>query len=103
MSVVSTWILAALRNNQYLSLKELNKSIHEKLVEFIHKEFQMEGSRSSHFEEEKMFLLFLPERPYELAIWKIAPVQYNYHITVENKNYSCPYEYIKKGECLDIH
>ena len=97
VSVVSTWIIAALRNNQFLSLRELNEAIHEKLVEFNHKEFQMkDGSRASRFEEEKMFLLPLPERPYELAIWKIATVQYNYHISVEKKNYSCPYEYIKQ-------
>jgi len=84
VSVVSTWIIAALRNNQFLSLRELNEAIHQKLVEFNHKEFQMkDGSRASRFEEEKMFLLPLPERPYELAIWKIATVQYNYHITVE--------------------
>jgi hypothetical protein len=42
-----------------------------------------------------MFLLPLPEHPYELAVWKIATVQFNYHITVEGGNYSVPYEYIK--------
>lgn len=80
-----------------LSLRELNKSIHEKLTEFNNKEFQMkDGCRASRFEEEKRFLLSLPERPFDPAIWKIATVQYNYHIAVENKNYSCPYEYIKQ-------
>jgi len=97
VNIVSTWILAALRNQQFLSLRELNGAIHEKLIEFNNKEFQRkEGCRASWFEEEKNYLLPLPERSYESATWKTATVQYNYHITVENKNYSCPYEYIKQ-------
>jgi transposase len=97
VNIVSTWILGALRNQQFLSLRECNATIFEKLVEFNNKEFQMkDGCRASLFEREKIYLLPLPEKPYEPAIWKIATVQYNYHITVENKNYSCPYEYIKK-------
>jgi len=97
VNIVSTWILGALRNQQFLSLREFNEAIHEKLVEFNTKEFQLKHeSRASMFEEEKKYLLPLPEKPYEPAIWKTATVQYNYHITVEHKNYSCPYEYIKK-------
>ena len=34
--------------------------------------------------------------PVELAVWKVATVQYNYHISVERMNYSVPYEYIKQ-------
>ena len=34
--------------------------------------------------------------PFELAVWKVATVQYNYHISVERMNYSVPYEYIKQ-------
>lgn len=97
VGIASTWIIAALRNQQFLSLRELNEAIQEKLIEYNNKEFQKkEGCRASHFEEEKIYLLSLPERPYEPATWKTATVQYNYHITVENKNYSCPYEYIKQ-------
>ena len=97
VGIASTWIIAALRNQQFLSLRELNEAIQEKLIDYNNKEFQKkEGCRASHFEEEKMYLLSLPERPYEPATWKSATVQYNYHITVENKNYSCPYEYIKQ-------
>lgn len=96
VNIVSTWILAALRNQQFLSLHELNEAIHDKLVEFNNKQFQKkEGCRASWFEEEKSYLLPLPEKPYEPAIWKTATVQYNYHITVDNRNYSCPYEYIR--------
>lgn len=38
----------------------------------------------------------LPERAFKLSTWKIATVQYNYHISVDNQNYSVPYEYIKQ-------
>jgi len=86
-----------LRNQQFLSLWELNAAIRSKLDEFNNKPFQKkEGSRSIVFEEERAFLLPLPEHPYELAVWKIATVQFNYHITVESGNYSVPYEYIKQ-------
>ena len=54
MGVVSTWILAALRNRQFLSLAELNQAIREKLETFNHKPFQKrEGSRAACFTEEK--------------------------------------------------
>lgn len=97
VGIISTWILAALRNQRFLSLRELNEAIHEKLYLFNNKPFQKkDGSRASSFAEEKAFLLSLPDRPYELATWKVATVQFNYHISVDSQNYSCPYEYIKQ-------
>jgi len=97
VGIISTWILAALRNQQFLSLCELNEAIREKLIEFNNKPFQKkDGSRAILFAEEKPFLLPLPDRPYELATWKVATVQYNYHISTDFQNYSCPYEYIKQ-------
>ena len=97
VGVISTWITAALRNQQFLSLWELNTAIREKLTEFNTKPFQKkEGSRAIVFEEERLFLLPLPVHPYELAEWKVATVQFNYHITVEGGKYSIPYEYIKQ-------
>ncbi len=97
VGVVSTWILAALRNRQFLSMAELNDAISERLRVFNHKPFQKkEGSRASVFEEERIFLLPLPPVAFELAVWKVATVQYNYHVNVEHMNYSVPYEYIKQ-------
>jgi transposase len=95
---ISTWIIAALRNQKYFSLTALNQAIREKLDGFNRKPFQKkEGSRLSVFlEQEKPFLQPLPGTPYELATWKIATVQLNYHITVDKMNYSVPYEYIKR-------
>lgn len=97
VGVISTFILAALRNQRFLSLDELNEAIHERLYEFNHKPFQKKnGSRASEFEEEKPFLLPLPSHPFELSTWKIATVGPNYHISVDGMNYSVPYEYIKQ-------
>ena len=97
VGIISTFILAALRNRQFLSLPELNEAIHERLEAFNHKPFQKrEGSRASSFAEEKPFLRPLPPRPFELATWKVATVGPNYHISVERMNYSVPFEYIKQ-------
>jgi hypothetical protein len=38
----------------------------------------------------------LPAAPFELAEWKQATVQFNYHIAVDKMHYSVPYEYIKQ-------
>ena len=97
VGIISTFILAALRNRQFLSLLELNEAIWDRLEMFNHKPFQKrEGSRASSFAEERPFPRPLPPRPFELAIWKVATVGPNYHISVERMNYSVPFEYIKQ-------
>ena len=97
VGIISTYILAALRNRQFLSLPELNEAIWERLESFNHKPFQKrEGSRASAFAEELPFLRPLPPHPYELSVWKVASVGPNYHIAVERMNYSVPFEYIKQ-------
>jgi transposase len=94
---ISTWITAALRNEQFFSLDELNRAIRDKLELFNRRLFQKkEGSRLSLFLEEKPFLSPLPATRFELADWKQATVQFNYHISVDRMLYSVPYEYIKK-------
>jgi transposase len=97
VGIISNWILAAIRNQQFLSLQELNLVIKQKLHEFNHKPFQKkDGSRAVLYAEERMFLQPLPDKPYEYAALKVATVQYNYHISVDGQNYSVPFEYIKR-------
>jgi hypothetical protein len=97
VGVISTWIIAALRDRQFFSIRELNEAVKEKLSEFNEKPFQKKpGSRASALEEEKPFLLPLPEHSFEMAEWRIATVQLNYHIAVEKMNYSVSYEYLKR-------
>ena len=95
---ISTWITAALRNEQFFSPAELNRAIRDKLELFNQRLFQKkEGSRRSLFlGEEKPLLAPLPAARFELSDWKTATVQFNYHISVDGMLYSVPYEYIKK-------
>jgi hypothetical protein len=65
-------------------LQELNEVILEKLHAFNQKPFQKkDGSRIILFSEERAFLLPLPAKAFELSSWKIATVQYNYHVSVD--------------------
>ena len=95
---ISTWVTAALRDEQFFSLVELNRAIRDKLELFNQRLFQKkEGSRRSLFlGEEKPLLAPLPATRFELSDWKTATVQFNYHISVDGMLYSVPYEYIKK-------
>ena len=94
---ISTWITAALRNEQFFSLEELNGEIRKKLDAFNARKFQKkECSRIGLFlGEEKSLLSPLPATPFEIAEWKLATVQFNYHIAVDKMYYSVPYQYIK--------
>ena len=94
---VSTWITAALRNEQFFSLEELNQEIRKKLKKYNAASFQKkEGSRQKLFlEDEKPLLMPLPATRFELAEHRTATVQFNYHIAVDKMYYSVPYQYIK--------
>lgn len=94
---ISSFILAAIRNQKFFTLRELNDVIRERLYAFNHKPFQKkDGSRATWFSEERASLLPLPRNPFELAVWKVATVAFNYHIGVEEQYYSVPHEYIKR-------
>lgn len=96
VGVISTWIIAALRNQKFFSFDELNEAIRQKLEEFNNRPFQKrKGSRLSAFkEEEKSFLMPLPATPYETAVWSTATIQPDYLITAGDCKYSVPYELI---------
>ena len=97
VKIVTTWIIAALRNERFYSLGDLNTAIKAKLELFNHKPFQKkEGNRYSVFQQEKHFLMPLPKHHFELAEWRQATVQTNYHIACLKQNYSVPFEYIER-------
>jgi len=91
-------LIASLRNGQFFSLAEFNRALRDKLGVYNRNPFQKkEGSRSGIFRNEEQHLLLpLPTTPYELAEWKTATVQFNYHISIDQMLYSVPHEYIKK-------
>ena len=101
---ISTWITAALRNEQFFSLAELNEAIREKLAAYNSRKFEKkECSRQSLFLGEEMPLLAaLPATPFELCEWKQATVQFNYHIAVDRMYYSVPFKYIKNRVDVSI-
>lgn len=98
VGLVTTHIIAKLRNRQFFDLYEMNMAIREALERFNSAPFQKkDGSRSSIFNtEERPFLRPLPKCQYEYAEWKKSTVQLNYHITIDHQNYSVPYEYVRK-------
>ena len=97
VKVAKTWILAAIRNEQFYSLADLNEVIREKLEEYNSREFQkMDGSRRSKYLEEKDFLLPLPRSPFEQSEWRVATVQKDYHVKCGHQYYSVPHTYIGK-------
>ena len=73
---ISTWIIAALRDEQFFFLAELNRAIRHKLEEFNKRLFQKkEGSRLDLFRDEELPLLApLPATSFKLVDWKQATV-----------------------------
>jgi transposase len=96
VNIATTWVLAALRNQVFFNLGDLNAAIADKLEELNDKPFQkLTGSRRSAFlGEEAAALQPLPQTPYELAIWKTATVNLGYCVEVDKSFYSVPYQYI---------
>lgn len=99
VGMLTTHIIAAVRNVEYHSLKELNKDICLRFRQFNDRPFQKkEGSRSLLFSaQESRYLSPLPEFCYQIAHYKDAVVPANYHIQAEGgKYYSVPYECIRR-------
>ncbi len=97
-----TWIIAALRDRKFFSVREVNQAVAEKLEELNDREFKrMVGTRrSAYMEEERQYMLPLPAVPFEAAVWSVAKVPNDYLISDGQNKYSVPYNLI--GEKVDI-
>lgn len=98
----TTWITAALREHRFFSFSEVKEAVAERL-EFINtKPFQKRPGcrREAYFSEEKEFMLPLPKRPYEPAVWKQQTVGNDYLISDGLNKYSVPFDLI--GEQVQI-
>lgn len=97
-----TWIIAALREQKFFSVRELNEAVAEKLEELNGRPFkQMAGTRrSAYLEEEKQYMLPLPAVPFESAVWSVAKVPNDYLVSDGRNKYSVPCNLI--GEKVDI-
>jgi transposase len=96
VQVVERWIVAALRKRRFHSLGELNQAIAELLERINRRAFRKRcGSRLSLYESlDRPALKPLPVERYELAEWKTARVNIDYHIEVERHYYSVPYQLV---------
>ncbi|WP_125608220.1 IS21 family transposase [Lapidilactobacillus bayanensis] len=105
VKALSTWVVAAMRNQKFFTLEELNQAIWSKLRDFNQRPFTKKYKACRNREEgfiteEKFALLPLPTTPFEMATWKIATVQPDYHILVDQMFYSVPFQYI--GSQVDV-
>ncbi len=98
VGLLTTQVIAALRQQDHYSLKDLNKDVSRRLEIFNSKPFQKkEGSRKSIYEaEEAALLLPLPQHEYLIAHYKEQTVPYSYHVYVDGAYYSVPYLYASK-------
>ena len=98
VQIVERWILAALRNRTFFNLHQLNQEIGVLLEKLNEKPFKkLPGSRRCWFNaDEKPVLLPLPESHFEIAEWKNAKVNIDYHVELDRHYYSVPYRHIHK-------
>jgi len=98
VQIVERWILAALRNQPFFSLAELNQAIQQLLLKLNQRPFKkLPGSRKDLFLSiDKPALKPLPLTEYDYAEWKIVRVHIDYHVDIEGHYYSAPYTYVKQ-------
>ena len=91
------WILAPLRHHRFTSLADLNGEIAHLREVANDRPFQkLTGTRRTLFEAlDRPALRPLPPAQYELATWRTAKVNIDYHIAVEGHFYSVPYALVR--------
>jgi transposase len=98
VQVAERWIMAPLRHQLFASLVELNRAIAPLREALNDRRFQkMPGSRRTLFHSVDLPALRpLPPERYELAEWRVATVNIDYHISVEGHLYSVPYTLVRR-------
>lgn len=99
VQIAERWILGRLRNETFYSLGELNRRIKDLLGELNDRPMKKLGgvSRNELFRRiERAELKPLPEQRYELAHWRKARVNIDYHIEFDKHYYSVPYGLLKE-------
>lgn len=102
VQIVEREILAPLRHERFTALADLNHALAFALERVNTRPFQkLAGTRRSLFEAiERPALRPLPATRYELAEWRRAKVNIDYHISVERHLYSVPYALV--GQTVDV-
>ncbi len=102
VQIIEREVLAPLRHERFASLADLNHALAFALERVNNRPFQkLAGSRRSVFEAtERAALRPLPASRYELAEWRTAKVNIDYHISVESHCYSVPYSLV--GAAVEV-
>jgi len=103
--IVQRWILARLRNQVFHDIDELNRAIARLLIDLNNRKMQkLQKSRKELFKEvDKPVARTLPEQAFVLREWSTPTVNMDYHIEVNKRYYSVPWNYYGKKvqACLD--
>lgn len=94
VQVVQRWILARLRHEIFFTLSELNRRIHELLVELNARPMRDHGGKSRRELYElvdRPALTALPAERFVFAEWATARVNIDYHVVFEGSFYSVPH------------
>jgi len=96
--IAKRWILAVLRHRTFYSLAELNGAIGELLERLNSRALRkLKKSRRELFELfDRPNALGLPDKPYQYAEWKLATVNIDYHIEVDQHYYSVPFRLVRE-------
>ena len=96
--LATRWIIAKLRNRQFISLTDLNAAIRDCVTALNDRQSRHLGtSRRALFEElERPALKPLPAEPYVFAEWKECRVGLDYHIEIEKHYYSVPHHLLRE-------
>ena len=98
----SRQILARIRDQKFFSLEGLNQTLWNLLDQYNARKMQgLDESRKSLFDKvERDSLRPLPPGRYEIAEWKKAKANIDYHIALDKNFYSVPYKF--RGEELTV-
>jgi transposase len=98
VQTVEYWLIAPLRKRQFFSIEEINQALRERLEDLNTRPMQHLGrSRREMFEElDRPVLRPLPKRAFEVAEWKRAKVNIDYHVEFKRHYYSVPHTLIRK-------
>lgn len=102
VQVVERWVLAPLRHRTFFSLAELNQELAVLRDRLNDTPFQkLPGTRRALFETlDRPALRPLPPQRYELAQWRTARVNLDYHCEIARGYYSVPYQLVH--EAVDV-
>lgn len=93
VQMAQRWILAAIRNELFFSIAELNQRLRELTVRLNDKKLRRFGKsrREAFFELEQEELQSLPVNRFFFREWKQVKVAPDYHVEFESNRYSVPY------------